>query len=198
MDMKKRLLLWCAGLACLAACRQPEEVSPQPDVIPLYNRFHGKYSLVHATSSEAVDVNLDGKASTDLLDELTDLRQTNIEVRIYGKTPFNPEPSFLFAHQWPKQEFFPEKPAGYVPGLQPRYATKVVVRSFAFDPSLTELVLETPASMLADPDLYTPLQSVTVQTGDRIEVTFTKRLYTSAGWKTVRVTSLYARYTMTT
>ena len=185
-------------LASLGACRQPQEVGPHQDVDGLYSRFHGKYSFVHCTSSEAVDVNLDGKASTNLLEEITDLPQSNIEVRIYGRNQYNPEPSFLFVHQWPKQEFRPEAPGGYIPGLQPMYATKGFVQPFAFDASLTELVLEPQAYMRADPDLYTPLQAVTVQSGDRIQVTFSKRLYTAKGWQTVQIVSLYERYTMIT
>ncbi len=196
--MEKTILLWLVGLASLGACRQPQEVAPYQDIEGLHTRFHGKYSLVHSTSSEALDVNLDGKASVNMLEEIANLPQSNIEVRIYGTNPHNAEPSFIFVHQWPKQEFSSTEPGGYVPGLQPVYATKVVIRPFAFDPSITELVLEPQAYMLADSDLYTPLQAVTVQAGDRIQVTFSKRLYTAKGWQIVQIISLSERYTMDT
>ncbi len=78
--MKRTILLWLAGLASLGACRQPQEVAPHQDVEGLHMRFHGKYRLVYSTSSEALDVNLDGKASTDMLEEITDLPQSSIEV----------------------------------------------------------------------------------------------------------------------
>jgi hypothetical protein len=194
--MKTSALL--LGLLSLAACQQSAEVAPHQDVVALQERFHGKYKPIRSISSLALDVNQDGAATTDMLKEITELSNTIIEVRIYGKNQYNAQPSFSFVHHWPKQELGLEEPASYDPTLTPFYSTKVVAWDFAFNGAVTELVLQPQSPDLKDPELYTPPQAVSVQDKDRIQVSLFKRLYTTQGWKTVQIVTLYERFTRTT
>ncbi|QHT66586.1 hypothetical protein GXP67_07915 [Rhodocytophaga rosea] len=200
MKIKSLLELLC--LFCLGACQQTEEVNPNQNVQILYEQFHGKYKIVHSTSSLALDVNLDGKASTDMLEELPDLPNTLIEVRINRRNQYNSQPSFYFVHYWPKQELdlhgFQVEPTNYDPNITAQFSTKVVSWGFAFDPALTHLILEPQSTSLIDPDIFTPPQKIVIEGNERMEVTLTKRLYTSSGWKIVEIVTVYERYTMIT
>jgi hypothetical protein len=196
--MKISILFLLAGLISLTSCKESCEVAPNKNVAALQDQFHGKYKPLHSTSSQALDVNRDGKASTDMLEEISDLPQTWIEVRIYDKSQYYPKPSFSFIHQWPKQELRPENPTSTNPLTHFIYATKVVYWNFSLDNLLTQLLIEPNASYLTDPDLFSPLEKVLVKDNDRLEVTLTKRLYTTEGWKTVQIVTLYERFTRET
>ncbi len=196
--MNPRLLLCFALLAGLVSCKQTAEIAPSEDVTTLQARFHGKYKPISSTSSEALDIDQDGKASTNMLQEIAALQNQPIEVHIYGKSQYNAEPSFSFVHYWPRQEFRPAVPQGYDPTVKVSYYTSVVHWDFAFDQSLTQLQLQPQPPTLTDPEFYTPPQAVTVKEKDRLEVTLTKRLYTTSGWKTVQIVTLYELYTKAT
>ena len=196
--MKITLLFLLAGLITVSACKEPNEVAPNEDVAALQEKFHGKYKPLYSTSSQALDVNRDGKASTDMLEEISELPDMVVEVRIYDKSQYNAKPSFLFTHHWPKQWFGRVEPINFDPSIKVSYDRKVVSWEFAFDNALTQLLLEPNESYLADPDLYTPLKTVLVKNSGQIEVTLTKRLYTPEGWKTVQIVTLYERFTRIT
>jgi hypothetical protein len=54
----------------------------------LQDRFQEKYKIISSTSSEAIDVKLDGAESTDMLAEILDLANADLELRIYkGQVP---------------------------------------------------------------------------------------------------------------
>ena len=196
--MKASKLFLLAGLVSLVACKKSAEVAPNENVTALQKQFHGKYKPLHSVSSQALDINQDGKASTDMLEEIRELLDMEIEVRIYGKNQYNPKPSFIFIHHWPKQWLGRVEPTSYDPSIKLSYDRKVVAWSFAFDSTLTQLLLEPDPSYLADPDLYSPLQTVLVKGNNHIEVTLSKRLYSTAGWKTVQIVTLYERFTKIT
>jgi len=196
--MKASILFLLAGLVSLAACKESAEVAPNEDVTALQEQFHGKYKPLHSVSSQALDINQDGKASTDMLEEISELPDMEIEVKIFGKNQYNPKPSSIFVHHWPKQWLGRVEPTSYDPSIKLSYDRKVVTWSFAFDSALTQLLLKPEPTYLADPDLYSPLQTVLVKDSGRIEVTLTKRLYTTAGWKTVQIVTLYERFTKIT
>ena len=196
--MKTSVLFLLTGLVSLTACKQSVEVTPNRNVAALQEQFHGKYKPLHSTSNQALDINRDGKASTDMLEEISDLSQTWVEVRIYDKSQYNTKPSFSFIHQWPKQELRPAEPTVNNPLTRLSYSTKVVFWSFSLDEALSQLNLEPNASYLAYPELYSPLETVLVKENGRLQVTLTKRLYTTEGWKTVQIVSLYERFTRQT
>jgi len=170
-------------------------VAPNEDVTALQEQFHGKYKPLHSVSSQALDINQDGKASTDMLEEISELPDMEIEVSIFGKNQYNPKPSFIFVHHWPKQWLGRVEPTSYDPNIKLSYDRTVVAWVFAFDSDLTQLLLEPQPPTLTDSELYTPPQSVLVKDNGRIEVTLTKRLYTTEGWETVQIITLYERFT---
>ena len=65
----KNLLISTLVLIQMLGCKSNEQIPQQEtrNIDALYQQFHGKYRIVNAVSNEEVDVNLDGKASTDLL-----------------------------------------------------------------------------------------------------------------------------------
>ncbi|MFT2010470.1 hypothetical protein ACMA1I_17480 [Pontibacter sp. 13R65] len=191
--MKASLLFILAGLSSLTACQQSSDVAPNENVAALHEKFHGTYKPIHSESNLALDINLDGTASTDMLEEISDLPNMLLEVSIFGKNQHNPKPSFLFVHHWPQQSFGRVEPTDFDPNIKPLYARKVVVWRFAFDSDFTQLLLEPQPPTLTDPELYTPPHSVLVKGNGLIEVTLSKRLYTTKGWKTVQIVSLYER-----
>lgn len=159
----------------------------------IYERLHGKYKAVNSISSESVDVNLDGTASINILSEIPDLADADLEVRIVSKE------QFLLYQSWPEQYISGDtEPTGYDPSLAVNYARQGVGRSFSLDANSAALQLHPDTTPLPDPDRFTFPTAVTIEGTDRIKIIFSKRLYTSAGWKTVTITTLYERYTMTT
>ena len=193
--MKRKLLFLTAGLITLAACKQADEVAPHEDVPALQERFQGRYQPVQSVSNLAIDINQDGKATTDMLEEISALSDMETEVLISGKNQNEPESPFVFVHHWPQQWLGRVEPTTYNPNIKPEYDLKVVHWRFAFDRAITQVLIKPNPDYLADPNLYSPLQTVLVKGKDLIEVTLTKRLYTTAGWQTVQIATLYERFT---
>jgi hypothetical protein len=157
----------------------------------LYERLHGKYKAVSSISTEAIDVNLDGTPSTDILTEIPELAECNLEIRIVSKD------NFLFMHSWPEQfvGYGPE-PAGYDPSLAVNYARQGVTRTFSVDETNNRLEIHADTYQVAERFVFP--SAVTMEGVDTIKVVFSKRLYTSAGWKTATITTIYKRWTMVT
>lgn len=192
--MKTSLLFFLAALVSLTACQQSDEIAPHEDVPALQEQFQGTYQPIQSVSNVAIDVNQDGKATTDMLAEISELPNMITIVSISGKSPYDPKPSFVFVHHWPKQWVGSVEPTDYDPNIKPAYDRKVIFWRFAFDRSLTQLLIKPDPNYLTDPDLYSPLQTVLVKGQELIEVTLTKRLYTTVGWQTVQIVTLYERF----
>lgn len=159
----------------------------------VYERLHGKYNAVSSVSSEAVDVNLDGTATHNILSEIPDLANCDLEIRIVAKD------NFLLSQSWPEQYIgHGIIPAGYDPSLTVNYARQGVTRTFSLDASQSSIQVHPDTAPLPDPTRFPFPQAVTVEETDRIKIVFSKKLYTSAGWKTTTITTIYERYTMTT
>jgi hypothetical protein len=159
----------------------------------LFQRFHGKYKVLQATADEPLDLNFDGVASIDLKEELPNLGNCNLEMRLPANTQTN-----LFIEFWPEQVFGGgPAPAAYDPSVTVHYPSQSVTRTFQFSADEKAILLEEdPAGI--DQQLYTRPATINILAGDRIEVIKRKRFYTTTGWKEVRVVSLYERYTMET
>ena len=81
---------------------------PENDFNALYQQFHGRYKIISSTSSEPLDVNLDGTSSLDMLQEISELnfqegKQYYVQLSIYRPSKNTPEPKFGFAQWWPEQ-----------------------------------------------------------------------------------------------
>jgi len=197
--------IFCLLLLLLSATACRKETAPHEDTETLYWRFHGKYKAVRSTSSEPVDVNFDGQASADLLEELPDLSRANVEIlvnRYRRQGPGGKSLSyFTFSQFWPEQSLsakggYDANPTSYDPEVSVSYLLQGVIWGFDFDPLITRIHLRPEESSASDPARWPPPESITLEANNEIRVATRKRLYTREGWKTVEIVTLYRRYTM--
>ena len=204
--MKKTLLISLLSGLFLTSCL-PLPTPPNENVSLLYERFHGKYKAIQSTSSVAIDVNLDSRATTDMLIEIPDLAspyRNYLELRIYSPSKYSSSNTFLFTQWWPEQyiKFYESNEdwmgelADYNPTGIVNYAMQGVVRYFSFSPDLKQIVVN--PSTVEDPFRWVRPESVTINADDTIQIVNKRRLYTSAGVKDVVITTVYKRYTIVT
>ncbi|GAB4022675.1 hypothetical protein GCM10028773_36640 [Spirosoma koreense] len=182
---------------------QPDPVTPDKDVAALYERFHGKYKPTQAVVSEAVDINLDGKASFELLSEMPALATADLQINIIAKNDHVPTDEFLFTQFWPEQYLSQggrvlDGPVAYEPTITVNYAEQPVTRRCSFNRQLTEIKLEPAQNQSVDPIRWVQPESVDIRGKQQIQVVSQRQLYTRAGWRTVTITILYERYQQTT
>lgn len=206
------------SVAGLAGCSKEDAVTsvvinpvspaPNEDVDALRQQFHGKYELRSSTSSEPLDVNLDGTPSTNMLDEIPELQldnrtKYNVEMRIVGPSQYDPNPSFSFVQWWPEQSvrlgskyWDNNEPIAYNPALVLNYDFQSTLRKFSISQDLKKITVI--PSENENPFRWQRPESVTVNADGTIQVVNKRRLYTSAGVKDVVITTVYKRYTMAT
>jgi hypothetical protein len=169
------------ALLFLSSCKRSDITNPNIDKKVLYERFHGKYKAIQSTASEPVDLNFDGTVSTNLLTELN-LENSELEIRVSTQ--------LVFSQTWPEVYLTPGTPDSIV-----NYARQGVSRFFEFDNTIQQLNVKAETPLIDEVRFPMP-ESVLIKQGDNIEVTINKRLYTSHGWKIIKVVTLYKRYTM--
>lgn len=200
--------MWLAGCSRENSAPNPVAVTPAPneDGSVLYPQFHGKYKVITSTSSEPLDVNLDGNASTDMMQEIPELTtgpQYYVQLNIYGPSKNSPKPSFIFSQWWPEQyirlgsqEWDGGQLLDYSPDYRVAYLTQGSFRSLSFSPDLKQITVN--PGQNEDPFRWVRPESVTVEDSGRLRVVNKRRLYTRAGVKEVVVTTVYERFTMST
>lgn len=178
------------ALGILAGCKKTDNNDNNAQI---RERFHGKYAIVSAVSSRAVDVNLDGTASINLLQEIPDLQNSNLELRLRENiTPYT------FEQSWQNQVFpYNSKPAGYEPGIVPMYANQPSVSLFTINNELNTFNVFRTTNTTDNPNFPLP-KLVKVETDGLITVVTERTLYTKAGWVTVSVEVRYKKYTSIT
>ncbi|MFD2574230.1 hypothetical protein ACFSUS_26585 [Spirosoma soli] len=200
--MKNSFFFTFLCFAGLAGCQA--DVAPNENVPALHERFHGKYKPINSVASEPVDVNFDGRSSNNLIHEIgDDLTSSDLEINIIDKGKHVEERTFLFTQTWPEQyvhaPFSTREPTAYDPNLIVNYARQPATRKFDFDRSIRIIQIRPDQKPIAsDTVRFAPPEAVTVEGKGYIKVVNRKRLYTRDGWKTVRVETLYERYTMST
>lgn len=179
-------------MVSFSACRRNDQLDLQKERAVLFQRFHGKYKILNAMAGQPLDLNFDGVASIDLEDELPDLGNCNLEIRLPENTRTN-----LFYESWPEQVFGGNgaAPASYDPSALIGYANQSVARTFQFSADRKAILLEEDIPAI-DQQVHTRPETINILAGDRIEVIKLKRFYTTAGWQEVQVVTLYERYTM--
>ena len=199
--MKTNVLSGLIFLLCLYGCHS--SIAPNEDVPALQERFHGKYKPVQVIASEAIDVNLDGKSSTNLMTEFMNLATIHMQISIIGKNKYVPNAVNLFTQFWPEQYLTKvggpiDGPVDYDPNIFVNYAEQPVSVSCYFNQQLTEITLapeENPVPNL----IHGPRpDSIKIVSDQQIRVVNRRQLYTRIGWKTVTITTLYERYQKTT
>ena len=205
--MKINWIICLLGGMWLASC-SPNDPAPNEDVNALHQRFHGKYKALSSVSSEAIDVNLDGQASTDMLVEIPDLTLQNsnyLELRIYGSGKYRPSNVFLFTQWWPEQDIFiptnktqrwEGEEIAYQPNLTVNYPMQGTPRYFSLSADLKQMTVT--SNQKEDSFRWVRPESVTVENNGRLQVVNKRRLYTRSGVKEVVITTVYERYTMIT
>jgi hypothetical protein len=190
--MKKRSInLLVVIVTLMLGCKKEDATESQNE---LWERFHGKYAITRATSNIAVDVNLDGSKSTNLVEEIPDLKYTYLELLIGTKTSPNG-----YAQYWANQSLNSEqKPAGYDPSILVMYLNQPTVASFEFNDDLTVLSLHQEPSKEPQPEAFSLPESVTIGKDNEITVKMKRTLYTRAGWVPVSIVVTYARFTKIT
>jgi hypothetical protein len=190
----KRLFYLLTTATTLSGCQQ-KTVEPNEDTATLHDRFHGQYKLVSSTADQAIDINGDGQASTDLTKEIPDLNlnQTRLLllVRESGLKWFEERwPQPIIARNWNYSSPDSVMLNGYLSSSVPR--------DFTANKALTSLLV---AQGPADKDNggRTPApESVTVLGNDQLKVVTLRLLYIGRSWQSVRITTIYQRFTSIT
>lgn len=149
-------------------------------------QFHGKYSIVSATSDQEVDINLDGVKGSNTLLEIPELKASYLELIARGETN-----ATVFAQFWQNQYFIgvEGRPLNYTPGIIVQFLNQPTVAGFSIDQETKSLVLSRSAE-----DLSFPLPtSVKIVDKEKIMIIFSKEIFTPIGWKTIKFTVVYKR-----
>lgn len=193
--MKQYLTLaTLVAVSCATSC-QKRDVEPENTAV-LYEKLHGKYELLSATSSEAVDSNNDGLFSTDLLAEESYLANADVEIRILDSHHqyTGGIKGHLFTQWWQRPYVNPYSTSAGKPIIS--YAMQAAPETFTFD-AATQTFHFTPRE-IPDPDWPAPT-SVTVTADEHLVVVSKLPIYSSAtGVHFVTVTAHYKRYTIIT
>ena len=195
--MKKTVLMLLGLAATLGSC-QKDKLTPNEDIAALKEQFHGKYRIVSATSDIAVDLNEDGRVSTDLSQEIPYLSNSDFEVLI-GNSSINGGYVGMAVQFWQHQNVtrnwnYNSPDSVMVLG----FVNQPTSRYFNFNQELTQLKLEQILDAPADNGQYPAPESITVAGPEQLLVVTNRLLFVRKAWKPVRITILYKRYTKTT
>lgn len=179
-------------------------VNPKDDIELLYQRFHGKYRIVSSMSSEPLDVNFDGIASTNLLSEIPELNNYGAHLELRVKYP--DRSVFLFSQAWPEQyvntytgpnpEWNGLDTLSYSPSYSVNYAYQAGPYRFSFSEDLSQILVAT--NEKANKIRWVKPESVFIEAKDQLRLINKRRIYTREGVKEVTITTLYERFTMIT
>lgn len=190
----KKLVYPLLVAAALGGC-QKSAVEPSEDTATLRNRFHGQYIIVSSTAGQAVDLNRDGQASTDLLTEIPNLgrKQSTLNVLIRDNglkwfEDFWPLPAIT--RNWNYSNPDSVMVAGYLYNPVPR--------DFTFDKAVTNLLVEPGAADKATGGRTPAPESVTIEGDGQLRVVTLRLLYIGRTWQPVRIITVYKRFTSIT
>lgn len=184
-------IAFCAVL--LIGCSKTDS---NDDVEFLKENFHGKYKLISSTSEKAVDLNMDGYSSTDLLSENPIISESELEIRIYDVN------SNLFEEKWtmensqiPRDEVYDPNRVYSTDGLN--YAKYINFFPFEFNENFKSIKLLTEVYK-DNVNTLIGIESVIMEEKGFIKVTTTRKLYTKVGWIATQIESRYKRYSKVT
>jgi hypothetical protein len=190
----RKLIPFLLAVSTLSNC-QKNTLEPSEDTSALHDRFHGRYSIVSATAEKAVDLNRDGRASTDLLTEIPNLGLTqsrlNIFIRENGLKWFEDSwPQPYIGRNWNYSS--PDSVLVY------DYLYNPLPRDFTFDKTVTSLLVEPGPADKADGGRTPAPEKVTIEGDGQLRVVTLRLLYIGRSWQLVRITTVYKRFTITT
>jgi hypothetical protein len=189
----RKLIPFLLAAGAFTSC-QKSTPEPSEDTAALHDQFHGKYRLVSATAETAVDLNRDGQASKDLLKEIPDLTLSAGQLVLLIQNNAK-----LFNQFWPQPNVTRDYQQNSPDSLTVQgYADQMTPRYFSFDKSVTHLVVEPGPATSADGDRFPVPEEVTLEGNEQIRVVVNRRVFTRQGWRFVRITAWYKRYTIIT
>jgi hypothetical protein len=180
-------------LIFLISCNKNESKEKLEQLI---EKFHGKYGVISSVSTKAVDLNMDGSASTDLLSENPEISNSGLELRILNTS------NQFFEEKWPVENIV--IPGGeifdstiYHPAYSVYYAIYSNTSSCRIDADYKSIELledfqQNPTNTLIS------VESITIEENEILKVTSIRKLYTMNGWIKTKIESRYKRYTTTT
>jgi hypothetical protein len=187
------LVLLVLGAGGLGSCqeRAPE---PSEDTATLHTRFHGKYELLSAVADVAVDLNQDGIRSANLVEEIPNLKSSDVILLIREDSGVK-----LFEQFWPQPNVTRDWNYSHPDSLTVQgYANQIRGRYFKFDKSVTNLLVEPDPVTIAKDDRFPIPEEAAIESGDQLRIVVRRALFTRKGWQLVRITTVYKRYTTTT
>lgn len=202
--MKTTSIVLLVLLLFTLSCQKKESIQPKNDVELLYQRFHGKYKIISATSSEPVDVNFDGISSSNLLQEIGELNNYGnfLEIRVKNVD----KAVFLFTQFWSEQYVYtytgtnPDWNGADTLSYNQKYSVHYNQQGsgyrFSFADDLSQIII-TPNEK-AHPVRWVKPESAFIEAKDRIRLTNKRRLYTKQGVREVIITTIYERFTSET
>lgn len=152
----------------------------------LISRFEGKYKIVRATSDQAVDLDLNGMSSSDLLFEIANLKNSYLELRLNTQTG-----KFLYAQFWQNQYVKIWDNIGGNSNVWVDFANQPSIGNFDVDLEGKRLLV---TSDTVNEDFPLPL-AVNILTENRLKVFMNRKVYTASGWGSIQIEVEYERFT---
>jgi len=191
--MKHILHFFICIIIILTGCSR-KDAAPD-NTKQVHDQLHGKYKVISSTSRDAVDINMDGIATTDLLVEVPAINQSyrGLEIRIVDKD------KFLLDESWPQQYLdYGANPDVYDPSVAINYVDQGATRLFSLKDNSNEIIVKPDTDYIPDPVKFPFPTSVTIEGPELIKIVLNRKFYTSKGSITTTVTTVYKRFTMIT
>jgi hypothetical protein len=189
----RKIIPLLLAISALSSCHK-SALEPSEDTSALHDQFHGKYRLVSATAETAVDLNRDGQASKDLLKEIPDLTLSAGQLIVLIK-----DDAKLFNQFWPQPDVTRDWQQSSSDSLTVQgYADQMTPRYFTFDKAVTHMIVKPEPLAAADGGRFPVPEEVTLEGNEQIRVVVNRRIFIRQGWRFVRITTWYKRYTIIT
>ncbi len=177
----KKFLPLIAFAIILLSCKKNEEISQIPF---LREKFQGNYEIISSYSKTPVDLNNDGVESSDLLTELPRILN---DAELYFRIPYRYDENkvFLIDEVWPTENV---QTNGYLNGYYP-FLNR-------FDGTFADDFKSANIKILYPDDDGNTLIEINIEflEDETIKAIAKRKLYTSSGWVTTEIESVYRRY----
>jgi len=190
--MKKGLLITICMIS-LIGCNKNES---NENLEQLKEKFHGKYEVISSISKDAVDLNMDGIASTDLLSENPKISNAGLELRVLNTN------EQLFEEKWPVETI--TIPRGEIFDSTSYHPTYSIYYAIHINPSFCRFDDDYKSIQLLEDfqqdwtNTLISIESIIIEENEIIKVTTIRKLYTLRGWIKTKIESRYKRYTIIT
>jgi hypothetical protein len=190
--MEKSILLSLCFLLFFS-CKKEE---PEDPFSALYDKFNGQYAHMFSISERAVDLNMDGSASNDLVSENREIANSTIVIRVYTSNVH------LFVLGWPVENIF--APRGVVLDTTRFDPSYHIVYSRRGNDVYFKFSDDFKSTTFSNKDNVDPLntliyfESIAFEESESIRVISYRKLFTMNGWVRTRIVSLFKRFTKIT